>query len=186
MGAVSRQLWTCSTPARDVLDPTAVAAPLAVFDSDRCANSETVSAAVCAPALTVRCVTFNMNSCPPLHAGALLQLLVRAPRSWPGANMWHEHRSDSRGMVSAQQGGEHGADDVIIIGSQESGPDVQLWRSQLLMAAGADWQHVASNILLSIAIVVLAHTRAQQRLTRVQTCRVATGRGLCTWQRHAC
>lgn len=73
------------------------------------------------------------------------------------------------------QGPDDGSNDVIIIGSQESGPDVQSWRARIMRAAGTDWQHVVSDILLGIVIVVLAHSRAQQRLGRVQTCRVATG-----------
>jgi hypothetical protein len=73
------------------------------------------------------------------------------------------------------QGGDHTKNDMIIVGSQESGPDVQLWRSRLMTTAGAEWHDVASNVLLGICIVVMAHRRAQHRLTRVQTCRIATG-----------
>jgi hypothetical protein len=73
------------------------------------------------------------------------------------------------------QGPDHAKNDMIIIGSQESGLDVQLWRSRLMTTAGAEWHDVASNVLLGICIVVMAHSRAQHRLTRVQTCRIATG-----------
>lgn len=76
MGAVSRQLWTCSTPAREVSDPVAASLPHAVTDAGRSAACADSAEGSRAPGLTIRCVTFNMNSCLPLNAGALLELLV--------------------------------------------------------------------------------------------------------------
>ena len=75
MGAVSRQLWTCSTPAREVSDPVVASVPSATPDSG-CSKAANGDEAAVALGLTVRCVTFNMNSCPPLNAEAVLQLLV--------------------------------------------------------------------------------------------------------------
>lgn len=73
------------------------------------------------------------------------------------------------------QGRDHNVNDLLVIGTQEGGPEVQLWRGRLMEAAGSEWKHVASEYLLGITIVVLAHRRIGGRLSCVQTSSVATG-----------
>ncbi len=78
------------------------------------------------------------------------------------------------------QGVDHTKNDMLIIGTQESGPEVTRWRARLMKTTGHDFKHVASRALSGITIVVLAHRRLRGRLSRVQTSSVATGLFTCS------
>lgn len=69
---------------------------------------------------------------------------------------------------------------MIVVCTQESGPEVQQWQSRLEQVAGPDWHRATSDILLGILVVVLTHSRLRQRLSRIQTCRIAIGTCECT------
>lgn len=154
MGAISKQLWTCSTPAHDVVEPAAVTDhPVETTpDSSGCDHDHIISRNSNSADICIRCVTFNVNASPPPSAAALQMLL----------------------------GLDRGTCDMIMVCTQESGPEVQQWQSRLQQVADPDWHSAASDVLLGILVIVLTHSRLRQRLSRIQTCRIAIGTGACT------